>query len=289
MMIGKNDVWFITGCSRGLGRALAVQALRSGYRVVATARRKDDLADLADGQGKLLAVELDVTKPDEIAAAIAAAEERFGSVDVLVNNAGYGYFASIEEGVDAEVRDLMETDVFGPLNLVKAVLPGMRERGHGYVINISSIGGFVTFPSVGYYHMAKFALEGMTETLAKEVRPFGIGVTIVAPGAFRTDFRRLESAKQSSVRIPAYAETAGKARDGIFAAHGQQRGDPMRGARAIIAAVEAEDPPTRFIIGGDALDQAREKIAQLQREFDAWEALSRDTDFQDRTQTDHAG
>ncbi|KWE61685.1 oxidoreductase [Burkholderia sp. MSMB2157WGS] len=288
-MIGKNDVWFITGCSRGLGRALAVQALRSGYRVVATARRKDDLADLADGQGKLLAVELDVTKPDEIAAAIAAAQERFGSVDVLVNNAGYGYFASIEEGVDAEVRDLMETDVFGPLNLVKAVLPGMRERGHGYVINISSIGGFVTFPAVGYYHMAKFALEGMTETLAKEVRPFGIGVTIVAPGAFRTDFRRPESAKQSSVRIPAYAETAGKARDGIFAAHGKQRGDPMRGARAIIAAVEADDPPMHLVIGGDALDQAREKIAQLQREFDAWEALSRDTDFQDRTQTDHAG
>lgn len=283
-MIKKNDVWLITGCSRGFGKALAELALRLGYRVVATARSSNDLADLADAHGdRVLAVELDVTSRTAIAAATGAADDRFGGIDVLVNNAGYGYFGAIEEGEDSEVRALMETDLFGPLNLLKAVLPGMRQRKHGHIINVSSIGGFVTFPSVGYYHMAKFALEGMTETLAKEVAPFGIRVTIVEPGAFRTDFRRSESIKQSSVRISAYAATAGKARDGIFAAHGLQRGDPVLGARAIITAVEAKYPPTRLIIGGDALDQARQKISELQREFDTWEQLSRSTDFQDGT------
>lgn len=277
----KNDAsWLITGCSKGLGRALARQVLASGYRVTVTARRIADVGDIvAEHSDKAFGVELDVTDAGQIRTAVAAAEDHFGSVDVLVNNAGYGYLAAIEEGDEADVRALFETNVFGPLNLIKALLPSMRQRGYGHIINISSIGGIVTFPAVGYYHMAKFALEALSETLAKEVAPFGIGVTVVEPGAFRTDFRGSESMKQSATRIPAYAETAGKARDRVLAAHGEQRGDPKLGARAIVTAVEAEQPPLHLVVGSDALDQFRQKITEWQRELNAWEEVTRSTDF----------
>jgi NAD(P)-dependent dehydrogenase (short-subunit alcohol dehydrogenase family) len=281
-MIRKNAVWLITGCSKGLGRALARQVLEAGYRAVVTARDISAVEDIVGDYGEAaLAFELDVTRTDQIKAAIAAAEDRFGSVDVLVNNAGYGYFGAIEEGEDAGVRAMFETNVFGPVNLIKAVLPGMRQRKHGHVITISSVGGMVAFPAVGYYHMAKFALEGLSETLAKEVAPFGIGVTAVEPGAFRTDFREQVAVKEPVTRIAAYADTAGKARDGIFANHGKQQGDPVRGARAIIAAVEADRPPVHFVMGGDAVDLVRQKLVALQDELDAWEALSRSTNFRE--------
>jgi NAD(P)-dependent dehydrogenase (short-subunit alcohol dehydrogenase family) len=280
-MITKDAVWLITGCSKGLGRALAAQVLAKGYRVVVTARRAADIADLVAAHGDAaLAVELDVTDPAQISAAVTAAEDRFSGVDVLVNNAGYGYLAAIEEGEDADVRALFETDLFGPLNLVKAVLPGMRARRRGHIVNISSIGGLVTYPGVGYYHMVKFGIEAMSETLAKEVAPFGIGVTVVAPGAFRTDFRGPASIKQSATRIDDYGDTAGKSRVGTQAGHGKQAGDPMRGARAIITAVEAERAPVHLLIGGDALDQLRGKLDGLRRETDAWEEITRSTDFQ---------
>ena len=280
-MITKDAVWLITGCSKGLGRALAAQVLAKGYRVVVTARRAADIADLVAAHGAaVLAVELDVTDPAQISAAVSAAEDRFSGVDVLVNNAGYGYLAAIEEGEDADVRALFETDLFGPLNLVKAVLPGMRARRRGHIVNISSIGGLVTYPGVGYYHMVKFGIEAMSETLAKEVAPLGIGVTVVAPGAFRTDFRGPASIKQSATRIDDYGDTAGKSREGTQAGHGKQAGDPVRGARAIIAAVEAERPPVHLLIGGDALDQLRGKLDGLRRETDAWEQVTRSTDFQ---------
>jgi len=279
-MLEKNAVWLITGCSTGLGRALAQQALKAGYRVVASARDPSVLGEIVKEHGEaVLAVELDVTKPDQIKAAIAAAEGRFGTVDVLVNNAGYGYFGAIEEGEDADVRAMFETNVFGPWNMIKAILPGMRERGHGYVVNISSVGGLVTYPAVGFYHMAKFAVEALSETLAKEAASFGIGVTVVEPGAFLTDFRG-GSAKQSNIRLPAYADTAGKARDNVFAAHGKQENDPMLGAHAIITAVEANQPPLHLVIGGDALDQVRQKVVDLQRDLDTWEELTRSTKFQ---------
>ena len=282
-MITKDAVWLITGCSKGLGRALAAQVLAKGYRVVVTARRAADIADLVAAHGDAaLAVELDVTDRAQISAAVSAAEDRFSGVDVLVNNAGYGYLAAIEEGEDADVRALFETDLFGPLNLVKAVLPGMRKRRRGHIVNISSIGGLVTYPGVGYYHMVKFGIEAMSETLAKEVAPFGISVTVVAPGAFRTDFRGPASIKQSATRIDDYGDTAGKAREGTQAGHGKQAGDPMRGARAIITAVEAERAPVHLLIGGDALDQLRGKLDGLRRETDAWEEITRSTDFQSR-------
>jgi NAD(P)-dependent dehydrogenase (short-subunit alcohol dehydrogenase family) len=281
-MIAKDAVWLITGCSKGLGRALAEQALAAGYRVIVTARNVADIADLADAHSDaVLGITLDVTDAAQIDAAIAASEARFGAIDVLVNNAGYGYLAAIEEGVDADVRALFETNLFGPINLIKAVLPGMRRRRHGHIVNISSIGGLVTYPGVGYYHMVKFGVEAMSDTLAKEVAPLGIGVTVVAPGAFRTDFRGPASIKQSATRIGDYDDTAGKGRAGTEAGHGKQQGDPVRGARAIIAAVEAEKSPVHLPIGGDALDQIRGKLNDMRHETDRWEELIRSTDFEE--------
>jgi NAD(P)-dependent dehydrogenase (short-subunit alcohol dehydrogenase family) len=279
-MLEKNAVWFITGCSRGFGRALAEEALAAGYRVVATARNAAPLADLAEVHGgAVLTASLDVTKPEQIGAAIAAAEKRFGAIDVLVNNAGYGYIGAIEEGDDAEMRRLFETCLFGPVNLTKAVLPGMRERGRGHIVNVSSIGGIVTFPGVGYYNMVKAGVEAMSDALAKEVAPLGIGVTVVAPGAFRTDFRGPDSARQAATRIAAYDSTVGKAREGMVAGHGKQPGDPVRGMRAVIQAVESEKPPVHLLLGSDALGQLRNKLDEMRRETDAWEHVTRSTDL----------
>lgn len=281
-MIDRNAVWLITGCSRGLGRALAETVLRNGYRAVITARRKADVADIVERYADTaLALELDVTQKNHMDATIAIATSQFGSVDVLVNNAGYGYLAAIEEGDDEDVRALFETDLFGPLNLIKAVLPGMRARRKGHIVNITSIGGLLTYPAVGYYHMVKFGLEALSDTLAKEVAPFQIGVTAVAPGAFRTDFRGPDSMKQSATIIDDYAETVGKVRAGTLAGHRKQIGDPVLGARAILEAVEAANPPVHLIIGGDALDQFRAKLESYRRETDAWENVTRSTDLHD--------
>ncbi|MCW4113644.1 oxidoreductase [Aurantimonas sp. MSK8Z-1] len=279
-MIEKNAVWLITGCSKGLGRALAEEVLAAGYRVVVTARRLSDVEGLVAAHADAaLGVALDVTDQAAVAAAVAQAEARFGAVDVLVNNAGYGYLGAIEEGEDADMRALFETDLFAPVNLIKAVLPGMRGRRRGHIVNVSSIGGLVTYPGVGYYNMVKSGVEALSDALAKEVGPLGIGVTVVAPGAFRTDFRGPDSIKQSATRIDDYADTAGRARSGTQAGHGKQAGDPARGARAIIMAVEAERPPVHLLIGGDALDQLRAKLDAMRSETDAWEAVTRGTDF----------
>lgn len=280
-MIPKNAVWFVTGCSKGLGKAIVLRALEAGFQVVATARRKDDIVrEFKDFGESVFPIALDVTSSAQIEAAVAEATGRFQGIDVLVNNAGYGYLAAIEEGEDTDIQKMFQTNVFGPLSLIKAVLPSMRRRGSGHIVNISSVGGFVTFPAVGYYHMAKFALEGMSETLAQEVAPFGIGVTIVEPGAFRTDFRG-GSIRQSAIRLPDYAGTAGKARDNVLNAHGKQKGDPARGANAIIEAIQANEPPLHLVLGGDALDQMRKKISSLQKELAKWETVTRGTDFQD--------
>ena len=280
-MLEKNAVWLITGCSKGLGRAIAREALKSGYRVVASARNPSAVSDLArEFPEAALAAELDVTKPNQAKAVIEAAESRFGAIDVLVNNAGYGYLAAIEEGDDADVRALFETNIFGTWNMIKAVLPGMRRRGHGHVVNMSSVGGLTTFPGIGFYHMAKFAVEGLSETLAQEVAPFGLGVTVVEPGAFRTDFRG-PSMKQSSTRLTAYEHTTGKVRDSVFAGHGKQAGDPTLAAAAIINALESNQPPMHLALGGDALDLIRRKMTALQHELDAWEKVTRSTNFRE--------
>jgi NAD(P)-dependent dehydrogenase (short-subunit alcohol dehydrogenase family) len=279
-MLNEKAVWLITGCSKGLGLAFARQALEAGYRVVATAREAGSLVALTERYGdQVLATTLDVTSATQIKRAVAQAEQHFGHIDVLVNNAGFGYFGAIEEGEDAGVRAMFETNTFGPLNLVKAVLPGMRARRTGHLVNISSIGGFVTYPAVGYYNMTKFALEAMSEALSKELAPLGIGSMVVEPGAFLTDFRGPSSQKQPETRIADYADTAGKARDGIFGAHGKQQGDPDRAARAIIDALRSPVPPVRLILGSDALDQARARLTELAESMDAWEETTRDTSF----------
>jgi NAD(P)-dependent dehydrogenase (short-subunit alcohol dehydrogenase family) len=279
-MLKEKAVWFVTGSSKGFGRSIAQQALNSGYRVVATARRLDDVADLVAAHPEdAIALELDVTKPTQIDAATKAGETHFGSIDVLVNNAGYGYLAAIEEGEDSDVRALFEANVFGPVNLIKAVLPGMRTRGTGHIVNFSSAGGFVTYPAVGYYHMAKFAIEGLSESLVQEVMPLGVGVTIVEPGPFRTDFRGSTSIKQSRTRIAAYDQTAGKARENTLAGDGKQPGDPDRAARAIISALEAKNPPLHLVLGTDALEQFRRKVDGLERDWKNWEAVTRSTDL----------
>ena len=281
-MLHKNDVWLITGCSKGLGRALAEVVLTAGYRVVATARKLSDVEDLKEQFGEaVLPLTLDVTSGQSVKEAIFAAEKAFGRVDVLVNNAGYGYLAAIEEGEDEQVRALMETNVYGPLTLIKAVLPSMRANRHGAIVNLSSIGGVITFPGVGYYHLSKFALEGFSGSLAQEVAPLGINVMVVEPGAFRTNFRGPGSMVLSNVVIDDYAETAGKSRAGTTAGHGKQQGDPVLGAKAILKALESSSVPKRLIIGRDALAQVRKHIEDTTRLINEWEEVSASTDLKE--------
>ncbi len=279
-MLSETPLWLITGCSTGLGRALARHVLERGHRAVVTARDTASLAEVVAGhEDRALICPLDVTDPVAVTRVAAQAEE-FGGVDVLVNNAGYGYVAAVGEGENDDVRALFETNFFGMLALTRAVLPAMRARRRGQVVNVSSIGGLVTYPAVGYYHATKFALEGLAEALAQEVSPFGLGVMIVEPGAFRTDFRG-RSMRQSSVRLPDYADTAGASRDAVLAADGKQENDPERAADAIIEAVSSPRPPLHLLLGNDALAQARDKLKQLGEEFDAWEPLTASTRFRD--------
>jgi NAD(P)-dependent dehydrogenase (short-subunit alcohol dehydrogenase family) len=279
MPLDSSPVFFITGCSTGLGRALATHVLERGWRAAVTAREPGSVADLVDAHGaRAIALPLDVTDPEQVSDAVRCAEEVFGRIDVLGNNAGYGYLAAIEEGEDAEVRALFEANVFGAVAVTKAVLPGMRTRRRGHVVTVSSLGGLAAFAATGYYHATKFALEGLSESLAAEVAPLGIGVTIVEPGAFRTNWSG-PSMKQSAVRIDDYADTAGTRRDATLATYGTQPGDPARAAEAIVAALEADAPPLRLVLGTAALQVARGKLAALQRGFDEWEHLSRSTEI----------
>jgi NAD(P)-dependent dehydrogenase (short-subunit alcohol dehydrogenase family) len=216
-----------------------------------------------------------VTDPSQVAAAVERAEETFGRIDVLVSNAGYGYLAAVEEGDDAEVRALFDTNVFGVVAVTKAVLTGMRARRAGHVVNISSLGGLAGFGATGYHHATKFAVEGLSESLAAEVAPLGIGVTIVEPGAFRTHWSG-PSMKQSSRHLDDYAETAGKRR---AATYGSQPGDPARAAEAVVTVLEADEPPLRLLLGTAALKVARAKLDALERDFSRWEDLSKSTEL----------
>jgi NAD(P)-dependent dehydrogenase (short-subunit alcohol dehydrogenase family) len=281
MSISKNAVWFITGCSTGFGRELAKIILNQGGQAVVTARDAARVQDLADAYPQhALALSLDVTKSAEIARAVADAEAKFGRIDVLVNNAGYGFMAAIEEATDAEIRDQFEANVFGLIAMTQAVLPGMRARGHGHIVNLSSQGGLVGFPGVGIYNASKFAVEGLSEALAAEIRPLGLGVTIVEPGPFRTDWAG-RSLKLPTREIPAYAETAGARRRQISGYSGTQKGDPVRAAQAIVTAVESEKPPLHLLLGKTALDLVRGKLRGMLAEFDAWETTTLGADFPD--------
>ncbi|QHC67848.1 SDR family NAD(P)-dependent oxidoreductase [Rathayibacter sp. VKM Ac-2759] len=271
--------WLITGCSTGLGRALATAVLEHGHDVVVTARDVDSVRDIAEQHpGSALALALDVTDEAQVAAAVAAAEERFGGVDVLVNNAGYGYRAAVEEGEDEDVQRLFDTQLFGTVRTVKAVLPGMRSRRSGTIVNLSSIGARVSPEGSGYYAAVKAAIEALTLSLRKEVAPLGITAFSVEPGGFRTDFAG-RSLTQSSQPIADYADTAGKRRKENDTVHGTQAGDPAKAAAALIQVVEAESTPSLLLLGNDASDAYRTALNALLAEADEWEALSRSTDF----------
>jgi NAD(P)-dependent dehydrogenase (short-subunit alcohol dehydrogenase family) len=273
------STWFITGSSTGLGRDLARAVLDAGHNAVVTARNPASVRDLAEAYpDAALAVALDVTDAARIAAAVREGEERFGGIDVLVNNAGYGYRGAVEEGDEADVATLFATNVFGPVALIKAVLPGMRARRSGAIVNISSIGARICPPGSGYYAASKAALEGLSGSLRKELAPLGIAVVVVEPGGFRTDFAG-RSLQQSATVIDDYAETAGKRRKEHDTAHGRQPGDPARAARAILAAVEADEPPALLMLGTDALTAIRTVIDAQLAELTAWEGTSVSTDF----------
>jgi NAD(P)-dependent dehydrogenase (short-subunit alcohol dehydrogenase family) len=271
--------WFITGCSTGLGRALAVAVLDRGDNAVITARSLESIADLADSHpGTALPLVLDVTDDDQVASAVQHAEARFGAVDVLVNNAGYGYRAAIEEGDGEDVQKLFATNVFGPVALIKAVLPGMRARRSGTIVNVSSIGARISPPGSGYYSATKAALEGITGSLRKELQPLGITAMSVEPGGFRTDFAG-RSLTQSAEAIADYAETAGKRRKEHDTAHGTQPGDPAKAAQAIITVVSSPDAPELLLLGTDALAAIGGVLDGQRAEIDAWRGLSASTDL----------
>ncbi len=272
-------VWLITGCSTGFGRELAKLVLARGWRAVVTARRVEQVTDLVAGhEDAALAMRLDVTDAGQVAAAVKAAEERFGRVDVLVNNAGYGYLAAIEEGEDEAVRAMFETNFFGLVAMTKAVLPGMRARKSGCIVTISSIGGLMSFGATGYYHATKYAVEGMSETLALEVKPLGIKVLIVEPGPFRTDWAG-RSLLESKTVIADYDQTAGARRRASKANSGKQVGDPVRGAAAILQAVEAEDAPLRLVLGKPAIGLAERKLDAVRKDLEAWRTVSLGADY----------
>jgi len=273
----KKPVWFITGCSTGFGYALAKHTLERGYRTVVTARDPEKLGDLAN-KGDALVLKLDVTDQNQINAAIKAAEDKFGRIDVLVNNAGIGYFAAVEESEEDQVRRMFEINVFGLSRMIHAVLPGMRKRRNGFIVNFSSIGGIRSFPAVGYYTATKFAVEGLSEALWQEVEPLGIKVMLVEPSGFRTDWAG-RSANESKLQIEDYAATAGARRSEIRADSGKQPGDPIRAVHAIVKAVESPEPPHHLILGNNAYDGAMAKLEELRKEFAAGEAVARAADF----------
>ena len=273
----ETPVWLITGCSSGFGRELAKQVIALGYCTVATARDPAALDELA-GTGEFLPLKLDVTDQEQVDSAVTAAEARFGRIDVLVNNAGIGYFGSVEESEENEVRRMFEINFFGLSRMIHAVLPGMRKRRKGFIVNLSSIAGLRSFPSLGYYNASKFAVEGLSEALWQEVEPLGIKVMLVEPSGFRTDWAG-RSANESKRQIADYAATAGNWRREIRADSGKQPGDPVRAAQAIIEAVGSAKPPHHLLLGNDSYEGATAKLKELATEFAAWEAVSREADF----------
>ncbi|MCW6508126.1 oxidoreductase [Lichenifustis flavocetrariae] len=279
MTMTKDAVWFITGCSTGFGRELTKAVLANGGRVAVTARKPEQIGDLISGhEGRAIALRLDVTNPGEIATAVKAAEDAFGRIDVLVNNAGYGYISAIEEGEDDQIRAQFETNVFGLIDLTTAVLPGMRARKSGHIVNFSSIGGLVSFAATGYYHATKYAVEGLSESLAIEVAPLGLHVTIVEPGPFRTDWAG-RSIVESKTEIAAYAETAGKRRTQTRERSGNQVGDPVRAAEAVIKAVTDAKPPLRLVLGAPALELAYAKLDSVRANLDLWKDTTLGADY----------
>jgi NAD(P)-dependent dehydrogenase (short-subunit alcohol dehydrogenase family) len=277
--MNETRIWLITGASSGFGRALANAALGRGDHVVVAARDENRLADFA-AHDRAHAVSLDVTDAGQRERAVNQALDRFGHIDVLVNNAGRTQVGAVEETTDDELRSLFELHFFAPAALTRLVLPHMRAQGAGAIVQMSSVGGQITAPGFGAYCATKFALEGLTQALHDEVAPFGIRTLIVEPGAFRTGLFRPGAAYQS-VAMPEYADTVGPTRQYVSGGDGLQPGDPAKAAQAILAALDADDPPLRLVLGGDAVDNIRARLDQLSSELGQWENLSRETAIED--------
>ncbi|MCQ4087700.1 oxidoreductase [Saccharibacillus sp. JS10] len=275
--MSQNKVFFITGCSTGFGRVIAEQAIQAGYRVVATARQQEAIADLAQGhEERVLALPLDVTKPEQIQAAVEQSIARFGSIDVLVNNAGIGYFSSVEESVEEETRKMFEINFWGLMNMTNAVLPQMRSQRSGHIINFSSIGGLTSFPALGYYHATKYAVEGISESLAQEVAPFQIRVSLIEPSGFRTDWAGRSSIKTAS-SIEEYQSFMNRFAGSDISDH--ESGDPVKAAEAVLQIVESENPPLRLLLGNDAYAAATYKFNNLLQSIEEWKEVTQNADF----------
>jgi NAD(P)-dependent dehydrogenase (short-subunit alcohol dehydrogenase family) len=272
-------VWFITGSSTGFGRELSRQVLARGEKVVATARKPEQLADLvALAPDRCLALRLDVTSQEQVDAAVEQALARFGRVNVLVNNAGYGIAGAIEEASEAEFMPVFETNVFGLLRVTRALLPQLRKQRSGFILNLSSIAGLIAAPGLGYYNATKFAVEGLSEALAGELKPLGIHLTIIEPGPFRTDFLG-RSGAHAEHRISDYDTTAANIRKYFQEADGKQAGDPVRACQAMIAVVESPNPPLRLILGASAYRRMKQRLVTWGEELDAWSETSIGADY----------
>ncbi len=279
MTLPASPVWFITGCSTGFGRDLARLVLDRGWRAVVTARDADRVADLVEGYDETaLALALDVNDQAQVETAVAAAKAKFGQIDVLVNNAGYGYQATAEEGDEAEIRAQFDTNVFGLFAITRAVLPIMRAQGSGNIVNFTSVAGLIGFPGSGYYAASKHAVEGWSDALLAEVGPLGIGVTCVEPGPFRTDWAG-RSLRQTPSRIADYADTAKARMEGTKQVSGTQAGDPVRAGEAIIAAVEQESPPRHLVLGKWGYDAITAKLKERLEAIERARDVSLGADF----------
>ncbi|RKI58001.1 SDR family NAD(P)-dependent oxidoreductase [Corallococcus sp. AB049A] len=275
---GSDKVWFVTGSSSGFGRSIVEEVIERGERVVATARDPGTLEDLvARAPDRVLAVRLDVTKPEQVRESVTAALKRFGAIDVLVNNAGYSVLGAVEETSDAELRAVFEPLFFGAVEMTRAVLPHLRERRTGIIVQVSSLTGLVGYPGAGAYSAAKHALEGISEALAKEVAPFGVKVLLVEPGMFRT--KLLDTGFRSMPELPAYAESMGPTRAWVAQSAGTQPGDPVKAAKAIVDAVAAGAPTLRLFLGPDAPAPIREKLTQVTEDLNRTERIALSTGF----------
>lgn len=279
MTQNSDPVWFITGCSTGFGLELARLIIGRGWRAVVTARDRAKVADLARGaEDRVLALSLDVTEAGQIREAVRAATDTFGRIDVLVNNAGYGYQSSIEEGEEDKVRAQFDANVFGLFALTRAVLPVMRSQRSGHILNITSVAGFVGFPASGYYAATKHAVEGFSDSLAAEAGPLGIRVTCIEPGPFRTDWAG-RSLVQTPNAIPDYAETAGARLTATSEKSGTQAGDPVRAGEAMIRVTEMENPPRHLVLGAWGYDAVTSRLKQRLAEIEAWRETSLGADY----------
>ena len=275
----KHRVWFITGTSQGFGRELVRAALQRGDSVVATSRNPQAVAAAFSGAAdRLLAASMDLRHLAEVSSVVESAVARFGRIDVLVNNAGYGVTGAVEEASETQIASIYDTNVFGLLRVTRAVLPYLRNQRSGHIVNLSSIGGLTGMPGWGIYNSTKFAVEGLSEALAAELAPLGIGVTIVEPGPFRTDFLGGSLEKAAQV-LPDYEVTAGKTRAGAVERNGKQPGDPAAAADAIIQAVTSPNPPLHLLLGKFAYERFHQKLDAFRREMESWRELTLATDF----------